>query len=84
MNSGHPGSITTVHADSADGALEQIALLAMTSGLDLGWSKIQTYVRSVIDVVVQLERGNGERHVADVRLLSAQSDGAHPHPEAVA
>jgi type IV secretion system protein VirB11 len=70
VNSGHPGSITTVHADSPDGALDQIALLAMTSGLDLGWSKIQTYVRGVIDIVVQLERRGGARRVTDVRLLS--------------
>ncbi|HMH66127.1 MAG TPA: P-type DNA transfer ATPase VirB11, partial [Rhizomicrobium sp.] len=41
VNSGHPGSITTVHADSPEGAIDQIALLAMTSGLDLGWSQIQ-------------------------------------------
>jgi type IV secretion system protein VirB11 len=32
VNSGHPGSITTVHADSCEGALNQIALLALTSG----------------------------------------------------
>lgn len=71
VNSGHPGSITTVHADSPDGAIDQIALLAMTSGLDLGWSKIQTYVRGVIDVIVQLERRGGARRVSDVQFLSA-------------
>ncbi len=77
VNSGHPGSITTVHADSPDGALEQIALLAMTSGLELGWTKIQTYVRGVIDIVVQLERRNGERRVTDVQFLSATRNSVH-------
>jgi type IV secretion system protein VirB11 len=71
VNSGHPGSITTVHADSPDGAIDQIALLAMTSGLDLGWSRIQTYVRQVIDVIVQLDRQNGKRRVSDIQFLSA-------------
>lgn len=70
VNSGHPGSITTVHADSPQGALDQIALLAMTSGLDLEWSKIQTYVRRVIDVIVQLNRRAGLRRVADVQFVS--------------
>lgn len=69
VNSGHPGSITTVHADSPEGAIDQIALLAMTSGLDLGWSRIQTYVRQVIDVIVQLDRQNGKRRVSDIQFL---------------
>ncbi len=72
VNSGHPGSITTVHADSPEGALDQIALLAMTSGLDLGWDKIQTYVRRVIDVIVQLDRQGGKRRVSDVRFMAAE------------
>jgi type IV secretion system protein VirB11 len=76
VNSGHPGSLTTVHADTPEGAIDQIALLAMTSGLDLGWDKIQTYVRRVIDVIVQLERQNGKRRVSDIRFLSG--DNAMP------
>ena len=74
VNSGHPGSITTVHADSPQGALDQIALLAMTSGLDLEWSKIQTYVHRVIDVIVQLERRAGTRRVAEVKFVSRDTN----------
>ena len=66
VNSGHPGSLTTVHADSPTGALDQIALLALTSGVDLGWDKVQTYVSRVIDVVVQLDRTGGARRVSEV------------------
>ena len=69
VNSGHPGSITTVHADSPEGAIDQIALLAMTSGLDLGWDRIKAYVRQVIDVIVQLDRQNGKRRVSDIQFL---------------
>lgn len=68
VNSGHPGSITTVHADSPAGALDQIALLALTSGVDLGWDKVQTYVSKVIDVVVQIERIDGARRVTEIRF----------------
>jgi type IV secretion system protein VirB11 len=66
VNSGHPGSITTVHADSPAGALDQIALLALTSGIDLGWDKVRTYVERVVDVVVQLDRTNGARRLTEV------------------
>jgi type IV secretion system protein VirB11 len=76
VNSGHPGSITTVHADSPEGAIDQIALLAMTSGLDLGWDKIQTYVRRVIDVIVQLDRQNGKRRVSEIQFLGGAMPSA--------
>jgi type IV secretion system protein VirB11 len=66
VNSGHPGSITTVHADSPAGALDQIALLALTSGIDLGWDKVRTYVERVVDVVVQLDRTGGARRLTEV------------------
>lgn len=66
VNSGHPGSLTTIHADSPAGALDQIALLALTSGVDLGWEKVQTYVSRVIDVVVQLDRIDGVRRVSEI------------------
>jgi type IV secretion system protein VirB11 len=76
VNSGHPGSITTVHADCPDGAIDQIALLAMTAGLDLGWSKIQAYVRRVIDVIVQLDRSGGKRQVAEIQFPGAGNAAA--------
>jgi type IV secretion system protein VirB11 len=70
ISSGHPGSITTIHADSPAGALDQIALLAMTSGLDLGWAQLKTYVERVIDVVVQMDGAGGRRRVADLLFTS--------------
>jgi type IV secretion system protein VirB11 len=66
VNSGHPGSITTVHADTPSGALDQIALLALTSGVDLGWDKVRAYVERVVDVVVQLDRTGGARRMTEV------------------
>lgn len=66
VNSGHPGSITTIHADSPTGALDQIALLALTSGVELGWDKVQAYVGRVVDVVVQLDRTEGSRRLSEV------------------
>jgi type IV secretion system protein VirB11 len=66
VNTGHPGSITTVHADSPDGAIDQITMLALLSGVEMGWAAIQAYARRVIDVVVQLRRVNGRRAVSEI------------------
>lgn len=66
VNTGHPGSITTVHADSPRGALEQIAFMTLQAGLTLTRSDIIDYAKGVIDVIVQLARVNGKRVVTDV------------------
>lgn len=68
VNTGHPGSMTTVHADSAERAVEQIALLVLQTGTRLGREDVQHYVRSTIDVFVQLARRGGKREVSEVIL----------------
>ncbi|CAN7219808.1 P-type DNA transfer ATPase VirB11 [Phenylobacterium sp. LjRoot225] len=69
INTGHPGSFTTVHANTPEGALEQIALMVMQAGLALPRLETLAYVRSVVDVVVQLARVEGERRIVDIRVL---------------
>ena len=71
INTGHPGSFTTVHANSPEGALEQIALMVMQSGLTLSRNETIAYAHSLIDVVVQLGRVGGERRIIDIRISRA-------------
>jgi len=66
VNTGHPGSLTTVHADSPEGALEQIAFMTLQAGLTLTRADIIDYAKSVIDIVVQLGRVQGRRGVSSV------------------
>lgn len=66
VNTGHPGSMTTVHADSPDGAVEQIALLILQGGTRLSRQDVVDYVRRTIGVFVQLGRTNGRRQVMEV------------------
>lgn len=68
VNTGHPGSMSSVHADSAGGAIEQIVLLVLQGGGRLDRSDVHHYVRSTIGVFVQLARTGGRRHVAEVVL----------------
>lgn len=70
VNSGHPGSITTIHADSPKGALDQIALLALTANAQIGWDAVMRYIRQVVDIVVQVRRIDGARRVSEIVWLS--------------
>lgn len=66
VNSGHPGSITTVHADTPAGARDQIALMTLQTGVSLGRAEIVDYIMGVVDVFVQLTRQDGRRRVAEI------------------
>ncbi len=68
VNTGHPGSISTIHADSPEGALEQLALIVLQSGVGLRREDIIHYVSSVVDAIVQLERRDGKRSVARIMM----------------
>ncbi|NBU85245.1 MAG: P-type DNA transfer ATPase VirB11 [Sphingomonadaceae bacterium] len=71
INTGHPGSFSTVHANSPKGALEQIALMAMQTGIGMGRRETIDYAASVIDIIVQLDRVDGKRGIAEIALTSA-------------
>lgn len=67
INSGHPGSITTIHADSPNLAFEQLALMVMQADLGIGRTQILEYTHSIIPIVVQLTRdNNGKRKIGDI------------------
>lgn len=68
VNTGHPGSMTTLHADSPERAVEQIALLVLQGGTRLRREDVIHYVQSTIDVFVQLSRSGGRRTISEVRL----------------
>ncbi|TNE64396.1 MAG: P-type DNA transfer ATPase VirB11 [Alphaproteobacteria bacterium] len=71
INTGHPGSFTTVHANTPEGALEQLALMVMQARLGLGRDETVAYIRSLVDIIVQLGRAGGQRFIADFRDLRA-------------
>jgi type IV secretion system protein VirB11 len=68
VNTGHPGSMTTIHADSPERAIEQLVLLVLESGTHLDRESIAHYVRSSIDVYVQLGRIGGKRVITAIEL----------------
>ncbi len=74
INTGHPGSFSTIHANSPQGALEQLALMVMQAGLGLSRGETIAYAESVIDIIVQLERSSGERRIGAIKLCQG-ADG---------
>jgi pilus assembly protein CpaF len=69
MNTGHEGSLSTVHANSPRDALRRIETMVLFGGLDLPLRAIREQVASAIDLVVQLDRD-----AAGVRFVSAISE----------
>lgn len=73
INTGHPGSISTLHADTPKMALEQLKMMVMQAGLGMSPSEISSYIHNVIDIVVQLKRGEkGRRFVSEIYFKGIQ------------
>lgn len=66
VNTGHSGSITTLHADTPKGAYEQLVLMVTQAGLGLKREEILEYIHSVVEVVIQLKRINGKRQISEI------------------
>jgi type IV secretion system protein VirB11 len=68
VNTGHPGSITTIHADSAVLAFEQLTLLVKESegGRDLARDDIRSLLHLLVDVVVQMRREGGRFRMTEL------------------
>lgn len=72
MNTGHEGSMTTTHANSAREAMKRIETLCMMSGLDLSPKSIREQIASSVHVVVQQSRlSDGTRRITSI----AEVDG---------
>lgn len=77
INTGHPGSISTLHADTPTMALEQLKLMVMQAGLGMPPDEIKKYISEVIDIVVQLKRGDGgRRFVSEVYFKGMREEQA--------
>ncbi len=67
INTGHPGSISTLHADTPDMAIQQLKLMVMQAGLGMPPDDILSYIKNVVDIVVQLKRGSkGRRFISQI------------------
>ena len=76
MNTGHEGSLTTIHANSPRDALSRLETLVLTAGVDLPLRAIREQISSAFDLLVQIQRlVDGSRRITHVtEVLRMESD----------
>jgi pilus assembly protein CpaF len=74
LNTGHSGSLSTIHANSAEQALARMASCVMQSGIELPYATARRMLADSVDLVLHVHRRHGVRTVAEaVRLVSYDS-----------
>lgn len=67
MNTGHSGSLTTMHANSPHDALNRLETMILMAGMEIPVKAIREYIENAIDLVIQVERlGDGRRKVVSI------------------
>ena len=76
MNTGHEGSLTTIHANSPRDALSRLETLVMTAGVELPHRAIREQIASAFDLLVQIQRlVDGSRRITAIsEVLGMESD----------
>ncbi len=74
INTGHGGSFTTFHADTARKAIDRLALMVMSVGLNMSFQEIRRYCENSIDLIIQLGRADGKRGIAEIYLSGIDGD----------
>jgi pilus assembly protein CpaF len=72
LNTGHEGSLVTVHANSADDAIHRLETLATMSDLAVPFEALRDQINSAIHVIVQIDRyADGRRRVGEVAVVAS-------------
>src|SRR5256884_4025383 len=76
MNTGHEGSLTTIHANSSRDALSRLETLVLTGGIDLPLRAIREQISSAFDLLIQISRlVDGSRRITHItEVLRMESD----------
>src|SRR5438876_2503093 len=76
MNTGHEGSLTTIHANSSRAALSRLETLVLTGGIDLPLRAIREQISSAFDLLIQISRlVDGSRRITHItEVLRMESD----------
>ena len=78
MNTGHDGSMTTIHANSTEDVLTRLDSMILMSGVELPIRAIREMIASAVDVIVQTARlSDGTRRVIQISELAGMLDETH-------
>lgn len=76
MNTGHEGSITTLHANSPEDAINRLETMMLMNDMELPVSAIRNYIEKAINIVVQIERlSDGKRKITSISEIVGIKDG---------
>lgn len=77
MNTGHDGSLTTVHANTPRDALMRLETMTAMAGLSLSGESLKRYTSSAIDIIIQATRlGDGTRKVVSIQEITGMEGSA--------
>ncbi|WP_339050667.1 P-type DNA transfer ATPase VirB11 [Rickettsiella endosymbiont of Xylota segnis] len=65
-NSGHPGCISTVHADTPEGCFDQLVFMMQQAGLNSTEEKLRSYIQSIIPIIIQLKRSTNSKRFVEI------------------
>jgi pilus assembly protein CpaF len=76
LNTGHSGSLSTIHANSASQALSRLASCVLQSGIELPYKAIKANIADSIHLLVHVERRHARRFISEVLELASYSPTA--------
>ncbi|MGB8472556.1 MAG: ATPase, T2SS/T4P/T4SS family [Candidatus Acidiferrum sp.] len=77
LNTGHNGTLSTVHANSAAQGISRFTTCVLQSGVEMPYRAIKTNIADSLNIIVQIERRPGRRYVSEVleiRAYDGESD----------
>lgn len=76
MNTGHEGSMTTMHANSAEDALNRLETMVLMNGVEIPVGAIREYIEGAIQIIVQVKRlSDGRRRVSNINEIVGIENG---------
>ncbi len=76
LNTGHSGTLSTIHASSAKQGLARFTSCVLQSGVDLPYRAIKTNIADSVNVIVQIERRPGRRYISEVLEINSYDPDA--------
>ncbi len=76
LNTGHSGTLSTIHANSAQQGLARFTSCVLQSGIELPYRAIKTNIADSLDVIIQVERRPGRRYISEVLFINGYDPDA--------
>jgi type IV secretion system protein VirB11 len=78
INTGHGGSMTTLHAETPQLAVQRLAIAALKTEIPMTYADMIQYIENSIDVIIQAGRHDGKRGITEFYLPGATEIGTSP------